>query len=110
MFFRKKKPTDIQQVYTASDWLGISEFQIFCEAWRAWYNEYPLEKRIEPYFIDFLGQEAVPFWVRNYVRMTLGRKDLAEREKKKMTIETLTFYVPLLLFFILIMWAFFRSN
>lgn len=105
MLFEKKKPTDIQQVYKASSWLGISEFQVFCNAWQAWYDDKPSEKRIEPFFVDFLGHDAVPFWVRNYVRIILNRKDLILKEKKRMAIGVLTYYIPLLIFFILIMRA-----
>ena len=65
MQFKKRKPTDLQQVHKVSAWLGVSEFQVFCNAWQAWYDEIPLEKRIEPFFIEFLGQAVVPFWVRN---------------------------------------------
>lgn len=105
MFKKSSKPSDIQQVYKASAWLGISEFQVFCDAWQAWYDEKPSEKRIEPYFVDFLGHDAVPFWVRNYVRVIINRKDLVAKEKKRLVIGALTYYIPLLLFFILIMWA-----
>jgi hypothetical protein len=103
--FRKSKPTDIQQVHKASAWLGVSEFQLFCDAWQAWYNERPEETRIEPFFVNFLGQDAVPFWVRNYARIILNRKDLLAREKKRLVIGALTFYIPLLIFFVLIMHA-----
>lgn len=101
----EKKATDSQKVQLASAWLGISEFQVFCDAWQAWYNENPQEKRIEPIFIRFLGEDSVPFWVRNYVRVVLNRKDLQEKEKKRQTVSILTYYVPLLFFFILLMWA-----
>ena len=103
MQFKKRKPTDIQQVYKASVWLGVSEFQVFCDAWQAWYDEKPSEKRIEPFFVEFLGQTAVPFWVRNYVRIILSRKDLILKEKKRLTLGVLTYYIPLLIFFFLIM-------
>jgi hypothetical protein len=105
MLFTKSKPTDIHQVHMAAVWLGVSEFQVFCDAWQAWYNEKPSEKRIEPYFVDFLGQDAVPFWVRNYIRIILNRKDLFQNEKKRVLIGALTYYIPLLIFFILIMRA-----
>jgi hypothetical protein len=103
MLLKKNKPTDVQQVHKASAWLGVSEFQVFCDAWQAWYNEKPAEKRIEPYFVDFLGQDAVPFWVRNYIRPILNRQDLLAKEQKQLAIGALTFYIPLLIFFILIM-------
>lgn len=105
MPFKKSKPTDCQQVFKASAWLGISEFQVFCNAWQAWYSEKPQEKRIESYFVDFLGKDIVPFWVRNYVRIIINRKDLHEKEKRRLAIGALTYYIPLLIFFILIMYA-----
>jgi hypothetical protein len=108
--FKKNKPTDIQLVYNASAWLGISEFQIFSDAWQAWYNKKPSEKRIEPYFVDFLGQDVIPFWVRNYVRFILNRKDLIEKEKRRLAIGTLTYYIPLLIFFVILMWAYYNKG
>jgi len=108
MLFKKNAPTDVQLVHKASALLGIGEFQVFFDAWQAWYNDKPSEKRIEPYFIDFLEHDAVPFWVRNYVRYILNRKDLVAQEKRRLILGTLTYYIPLLIFFILIMWAIFR--
>ncbi|MBW2466536.1 MAG: hypothetical protein JRF02_04475, partial [Deltaproteobacteria bacterium] len=61
---QKNKPTDAQLVYKASAWLEISEFQVFVEAWQAWFNEVVPEKRIEPFFVNFLDNGEVPFWVR----------------------------------------------
>jgi hypothetical protein len=104
--FKKNEPTDIQLVYKASAWLEISDFQIFFDAWQAWYNEKPSEKRIEPYYMNFLEQEAIPFWVRNYVRFILNRNDLIKKEKRRLIIGALTYYLPLLIFFAVIMWAF----
>jgi hypothetical protein len=107
--FRKPKPTDIQLVYKASAMLGVSEFQVFTDAWQAWYNEKPSEKRLEPYFVKFLKQDAIPFWVRNHVRSILNREDLIARERKRLLIGTLTYYGPLIIFFIIIVWAFYRQ-
>ena len=101
-------PSDIQLVYKASAWLGISEFQIFFDAWQAWYHEKPSEQRIEPYFVNFLTQDTIPFWVRNYVRLIINRKDLIAHEKRRLVIGILTYYVPLLIFFMVIMWAFYN--
>ena len=104
----KNIPSDIQLVYQASSWLGISEFQIFVDAWQAWYHEKPSEQRIEPYFVDFLQQNTIPFWVRNYVRFIINRKDLIAKEKKRLIIGTLTYYVPLLIFLGVIMWFYYN--
>ena len=108
MQFGKNKPSDIQLLYKASAWLGISEFQVFTDAWQAWYNEKPSEERIEPYFINFLEYDAIPFWVRNYVRFIINRKDLVAKEKRRLIIGVLTYYVPLLIFFSVIMWAYYK--
>ena len=105
VLFKRDRPTDIQQVYKAAIWLGVGEFQIFCDAWQEWYHDKPAEHRIEPYFVNFLGQDEVPFWVRNYVRRVLNRKDLLAQEKKRLTVGTLTYYIPLLIFFILVVRA-----
>jgi hypothetical protein len=108
VLFKKNTPTDVQLVHKASALLGVSEFQVFFDAWQAWYNDIPSEKRIEPYFIDFLGKDAVPFWVRNYARFILSRKDLLAEEKKRLILGAWTYYLPLLFFFILIMWTIFK--
>lgn len=104
----RNSPTDSQLVHKASAWLEISEFQIFVEAWQEWYNEKPSERRLEPYFISFLEDGSVPFWLRNYVRLILDRKDLLARERKRILIGALTYYLPLVIFFIIIMWAFYH--
>jgi len=108
VLMKKNYPTDVQLVHKASALLGVGEFQVFSDAWQAWYNDRPSEKRIESYFIDFLEHDAVPFWVRNYARGILNRKDLLEQEKKSLIMGRLTYYLPLLFFFILIMWTILR--
>ena len=108
MLFKGNGPTDVQLVYKASALLGVSEFQVFSDAWQAWYNDSPAEKRIEPYFIDFLEHDAAPFWVRNYARFVLNRKDLQHQEKKRLILGGVTYYLPLLFFFIVIMWTILR--
>ena len=62
------------------------------------------EKRIEPYFVEFLDRRLVPFWVRNHVRQVLSNKELLDRESKRLMIGTITYYGPLLAFFVLLMW------
>ena len=98
----------MQLVLKASSRLGISEFQIISDAWRAWYDESPNDKRLEPYFIDFLKCGTVPCWLRNHARLILSQKDLAADERRRLIVGALTYYVPLILFFSIIMWSFFR--
>ena len=80
VLFKRDRPTDIQQVYKAAIWLGVGEFQIFCDAWQEWYHDKPAEHRIEPYFVNFLGQDEVPFWVRNYARNLVGEESNLTRQ------------------------------
>jgi hypothetical protein len=87
-----------------SSLLGVSEFQLFADAWQAWYDEKPSEKRIEPYFIEFLDNSLMPFWVRNYVRNIISRKELLDRERKLLITGTITYYGPLFVLFVLFMW------
>jgi len=105
---KKGEPTDVQLVFMASAWLGISEFQVFSDAWQAWYNETPSDRILEPYFINFLEQGTVPFWLRSHVRNVLSRKDLYLKERKRFIIGSLLFYIPLIIFFAIIMWSFYR--
>ena len=97
--------TDFHLVHKASAWLGISEFQLFSEAWQAWYSEKPSDKRLEPYFANYLVGHSVPFWVRNYVRSIISREDLIARERKRLVIGALTYYLPLIIFLVIILWA-----
>ena len=104
MNFSNKELTDDQLLHKAASLLGIGEFQLFTDAWQAWYDEKPSEKRIEPYFVEFLDQSLVPFWVRNYVRKILSNKELLDRESKRLITGRITYYGPLLAFFIFFMW------
>ena len=99
-----QKLTDDQLLHKAAALLGVSEFQLFADAWQAWYDEKPSEKRIETYFVEFLDHRLVPFWVRNHVRQVLSNKELLDRESKRLMIGTITYYGPLLAFFVLLMW------
>jgi hypothetical protein len=104
MRITSKEMTDQQLLHKAASLLGVSEFQLFTDAWQAWFDEIPSEKRIEPYFIQFLDQSLIPFWVRNYVREITSRKELLDREKKLLVTGTITYYGPLLALFIFLIW------
>jgi len=104
MNFFNKELTDDQLLYKAASLLGVGEFQLFTDAWQAWYDEKPSEKRIEPYFVEFLDQSLVPFWVRNYARKILSNKELLNRESKRLITGWITYYGPLLACFIFFMW------
>ena len=103
-----KELTDDQLLYKVAALLGVSEFQLFSDAWQAWYDEKPSEKRIEPYFIEFIDNSLMPFWVRNYVRNIISTKELLERERKLLIRGAITYYGPLLALFVFLMWYLIR--
>ncbi len=109
MGFSNKELTDDQLLYKAASLLGVSEFQLFADAWQAWYDEKPSEKRIEPYFVEFLAHSLVPFWVRSHVRKILSNRELLDRESRRLLTGTITYYGPLLAFFIFFMWYLMRG-
>ena len=48
-----------------------SEYDLFVAAWTAWHGTEPSPGRIEGDFGAYLREEAVPFYVRNFVRQWL---------------------------------------
>jgi len=42
--------------------------------------------------------------VRNHVRQILSNEELLDRESKRLMVGTITYYGPLLAFFVLLMW------
>jgi hypothetical protein len=109
MGFSNKELTDDQLLHKTASLLGVSEFQLFADAYQAWYDEKPSEKRIESYFIQFLDHSLIPFWVRNYVRNIMSKKELLDREKKLLLRGTITYYGPLLVLFVFLMWYLMKS-
>jgi len=56
-------PADTDCVISASNYLEISEFDIFMEAYADWYGKVPPEKQMEKVFSHYLLENNVPFWV-----------------------------------------------
>jgi hypothetical protein len=61
-------PADTDCVVSASNFLEVSEFAVFSDAYTAWYGKEASEKQIEKVFVQYLLENKVPFWVRNYAR------------------------------------------
>ena len=61
-------PADTDCVISAANYLEISEFAIFSDAYSAWYGKDAPEKQVEKVFVQYLQENKVPFWVRNYAR------------------------------------------
>lgn len=61
-------PRDTECVVNAANYLEVSEFNIFKNAYTAWYGREMPEKQVENFFVQYLQENKVPFWVRNYAR------------------------------------------
>ena len=77
------KSADVYQVGFAARLLGTNEFKLFEDAYHAWYGEKSSEELLEHFFNHYLLENAVPFWVRNYVRTFLNDPALQERLGRK---------------------------
>lgn len=62
---------DAQRILWCAELLQKSEFEVFEMAYRAWYREEPDVARLERIFAGYMFDEAVPFWVRQFIRTTL---------------------------------------
>jgi hypothetical protein len=61
-------PADTDCVVSAANYLEVSEFAIFSDAYTSWYGKEAPEKQVEKVFVQYLQENKVPFWVRNYAR------------------------------------------
>jgi hypothetical protein len=64
----KKDPVDTDFVVSAANNLEVSEFRIFKDAFTAWYGKEATDDQIKTVFIQYLIEDTMPFWVRNYAR------------------------------------------
>jgi hypothetical protein len=61
-------PVDTDCVISAANYLEVSEFAVFSDAYSAWFGKEAPEKQVEKVFVQYLQENKVPFWVRNYAR------------------------------------------
>jgi hypothetical protein len=76
------KVDDAQAVLWSAEILEKSEFEVFEMAYRAWYREAADCRRLERIFADYMFDEIVPFWVRQFTRATLEANDDWRREEE----------------------------
>ena len=62
------KLTEPDSFLLARESLEVSEFDVFCIAYAAWYGEQPALQQIENHFDDYLTSGILPFYVRHYCR------------------------------------------
>ena len=75
-------PADTDCVVSAANYLEVSEYAIFSDAYRAWYGKNAPTKQVEKVFVEYLVESKVPFWVRNYARSRIPEK-IALRDQTK---------------------------
>jgi len=66
---------DAQMVLWSADLLEKSEFEVFEMAYQAWYRETPDTTRLENIFAEYMFDEVIPFWVRQFTRTTLEARE-----------------------------------
>ena len=84
---------DGQAVLWTADILEKSEFEVFEDAYQAWYREVPDTNRLERFFADYMFDEVVPFWVRQFTRETLDRHDGWQRDEELTVAQFLSIYL-----------------
>ena len=67
-------PADTDCVVSAANFLEVSEFAVFSHAYTAWYGKEAPEKQVEKVFVEYLQENKVPFWVRNYARSRVAEE------------------------------------
>ena len=75
-------PADIDCVVDAANYLEVSEFDILRDSYTAWYGKAAPEKQVEKIFVEYLVENKVPFWVRNYARSQAAESLPKDQGKK----------------------------
>lgn len=73
---RVNDPADTDYIVSAANYLEVSEFSIFRDAYTAWYGKEVPEKQVEKVFIRYLQENKVPIWVRNYARTLVAKESV----------------------------------
>lgn len=64
---RERLSPDTRMVLDATSRLGVTEYQVFEEAWRQWYGAEP-PHRLERIFVRYMFHGEAPHWVRHFCR------------------------------------------
>ena len=73
--FDEDLPFDVEEVLDVAAALDIREFDVFRLAYNWWHGEESTEAQIEPIFVKYMFDSAVPPWVRQFTRMALQLRD-----------------------------------
>ncbi len=93
-----------EQVAYASRLMEKGEFDLFSDAYVAWYGRKASEAEIESYFSRYIKRGVVPFWVRHKVRAFLSDPSLQKRLAKRRRVSLICYIVPLVAEYALLMY------
>ncbi len=65
---RKWQLSDYQSFVLAKEVLGVSEYQLFIDAYRDWYGHEPGTRTIDAEFGEYLRSNELPLYVRHFAR------------------------------------------
>ena len=74
-------PADTDYVVSAANYLEKSEYEIFRDAYTAWYGREVSEKQAGKIFVQYLLENKVPFWVRNYARARIPDNSTLKKDQ-----------------------------
>ena len=86
MHFHEQLAADVQEVLDTSALLEITEFDVFRMAYSGWFGEQAADGVIEPFFIDYMFNDAVPVWVRHFTRRVIRLKREGRLEPRQLGI------------------------
>lgn len=89
MPFDEHVEPDVQAVLDAAAMLDITEYELFRLAHRRWHGERTVDDVIEPFFVAYMFDDAVPPWVRDYARMVVRLEDQGELDRVSLGIADL---------------------
>lgn len=73
---------DVRQVLATARLLGVTEFEVFASAYRAWYQRPLAAALLERHFVAYLFAGVAPFWVRHFTRAILGAQRRRGRHRE----------------------------
>lgn len=73
---------EVERIRLVARTRGVSEYDVFVEAWAAWHGTPAPRQRIESDFDAYLRADAVPGYVRHHVRSWLdAHPEVLERQR-----------------------------
>ena len=88
--FDEDIPADVEEVLDVAAHLDIREFDVFLLAHSWWHGQNLPDSKIEPFFVRYMFESAVPPWVRQFTRMALSLKQEGRLDPDKFGVQRLS--------------------